>query len=256
MKVLFLVFARDDKYVDEKISELNRLDMPYLLVCGTNLNYPGVVFRNPRGKFDAINFGAEFVPRDVDVVALNDVDTKINNLQAALRQFDTKDVALVFARVSVREGPQKSFYVILDAIRRRVPINASGELMFIKRSTFAHILPVIACKAEDSYILFKVRELKHKVVFCEECSVETERTMNAEEEEDYKRRTVCGLYQALGRTRPPIPIRLFYVLLPFASPMLLVLGKKGYFWTRGIILGLADYLRGDRLGFWQQTYSK
>jgi hypothetical protein len=112
------------------------------------------------------------------------------------------------------------------------------------------------CKAEDSYILFKVMELKGRVVFCEDCYTETERTRSIEKEEDYKRRTVCGIYQALAYAKPSSFVRIFYVLLPFASPILLFLGKKGYFWMKGILLGLTDYLRGDRSGIWQPAYAK
>jgi hypothetical protein len=113
------------------------------------------------------------------------------------------------------------------------------------------IIPIKPCKAEDSYVLFKVLESRGRVVFCEECSVETVRTNAPEQEERYKRRTVAGIYQALAYTHPPYGIRLFYTLLPFASPILLVSGKKGYFWMKGILRGLADYLIGDRTGVWQ-----
>jgi cellulose synthase/poly-beta-1,6-N-acetylglucosamine synthase-like glycosyltransferase len=254
MNLFFLVLARDEKHVDEKIEELKSLGVPYLIVCGRNLNHPNVLYRKPEGKYDAINFGARFVPENADVVALNDVDTKINNFQATLQHFKRKEVALVFARVSVKEGPQRLFYVILDLIRRRLPITASGELMLIRHNVLKKILPIRPCKAEDSYILFKVLELKHKAVFCEECYVETERTKTAEKEEIYKRKTVTGIYQALAYTQPPYLIKLFYVLLPIACPLLLVLGKKGSFWMNGILLGLIDYLRGDRTGVWQPTY--
>ncbi|MDI6905796.1 MAG: hypothetical protein QMD13_10035 [Candidatus Bathyarchaeia archaeon] len=254
MKPFFLVLARDEKYVDEKIEELKTLGVPYLIVCGRSLNHPNVLYRKPEGKYDAINFGARFVPEYTDVVALNDVDTKINNFQAALQHFKRKEVGLVFARVSVKEGPQRLFYVILDLIRRKLPITASGELMLIRHDVLRKILPIRPCKAEDSYMLFKVLELKYKSVFCEECYTETERTKTAEKEEIYKRKTVTGIYQALAYTQPPYLIRLFYVLLPIACPLLLVLGKKGYFWIKGILLGLIDYLRGDRTGVWQSNY--
>jgi len=254
MKLFFLVLARDENCVDEKIEELKCLGVPYLIVCGKNLNHPNVVYREPRGKYDAINFGLNFIPKDVDIVALNDVDTKIHNIESALRCFTSEKVALVFARVSVKEGPQKSFYVLLDFIRRKVPIAASGELMLIRRNLLMNIFPLKPCKAEDSYILFKALELKYKTVFCEECYVETERTKTAEKEGIYKRKTVGGIYQALSYTHPPHFIKLFYVLLPIASPLLLVLGKKGYFWMKGILHGLIDYLRGDRTGIWQPSY--
>jgi len=250
MNLFFLVLARDERHVDKKIEELRRLGVPYLIVCGKRLNHPNVVYREPRGKFDAINFGARFVPENTDVVVLNDVDTKIHNFQAALQHFKCKEVALVFAKVSVKQGPQRLFKVLLDFIRRRLLIAADGDLMLIRYDILKRVLPLKPCKAEDSYILFKSLEFKQRVVFCEECYVETEKTKTAEKEEIYKRRTVAGIYQALGYTRPPYVIRLFYILLPFASPLLLILGKKGYYWMKGILLGLVDYLRGDRSGVW------
>jgi hypothetical protein len=249
-----LVLARDEKHVDEKVGELKSLGVPYVIVCGKRLNHPNVVFREPKGKYDAINFGFRVIPQDTDVVILNDVDTKIRNLGVALQCFNRGDVALVFVRVCVKEGPQNLFYSILDRIRRRLLITASGELMLIRYDVLKRVIPIKPCKAEDSYILFKVLELKHRGVFCEECYVETERTKTAEKEQAYKRKTVGGLYQALAHTKPPYMIKLFYVLLPIASPLLLVLGKKGYFWMSGILLGFLDYLRGDRTGLWQVTY--
>jgi hypothetical protein len=254
VKLFFLVLARNEKHVEEKIEELESLGVPYLIICGTNLDRPNVLYRKPEGKYDAINFGDRFVPENIDVVALNDVDTKIINFQAALQHFKRKEVALVFTKVSVREGPQRLFYVILDLLRRRLPITASGELVLIRRNVLKEVLPIRPCKAEDSYILFKVLEFKHRIVFCEDCYVETERTKTAEKEMIYKRKTVTGIYQALACSQPPYLIKLFYVLLPIASPLLLVLGKRGYFWMKGILLGLIDYLRGERSGVWQPTY--
>jgi len=254
MRLFFLVLARDEKYVDEKIKELNLLDVPYIIICGKRLNHPSVVYREPKGKYDAINFGFRFIPENVDVVVLNDVDTKIYNIEAALKNFSRDEVVLVFARVSVKEGPQKSFYVLLDFIRRKVSIAASGELMLIRRDVLARVLPLKPCKAEDSYIMFKVLEFRRKAIFCEECYVETERTKSAEKEEMYKRKTVGGLYQALAYTQPPFLVKLFYVLLPIASPLLLTFGKKGYFWMKGILHGFIDYIRGDRSGVWQPNY--
>jgi cellulose synthase/poly-beta-1,6-N-acetylglucosamine synthase-like glycosyltransferase len=254
MKTFFLVLARDQKHVNEKIEELKVLGVPYLIVCGQKLNHPNTVYREPMGKYDAINFGFRFVPEDTDVVILNDVDTKITNYESALRYFQSEDVALVFVRVYVKEGPQKFFYGILDGIRRRLLIAASGELMLIRYDLLKTIIPIKPCKAEDSYLLFKVLELKRKCIFSEECYVETERTKTAEKEEKYKRKTVCGIYQALSFTRTTFLIKVFYVALPFASPFLLVLGKKGYFWMKGILLGLKDFLQGDRSGVWQTTY--
>jgi hypothetical protein len=254
MNVFFLVLSKDTSHIKSKIQELNDLKMPYVIICGKRTNYANVVYRAPNGKFDAINFGSNYIPKDVDVVVLNDVDTEICNFKKSLSCIASKGIDLVFARVLVKRGPQGSFYRILDFIRRRILICASGELMLIKRDTFEAILPLKPCKAEDSYILFKALELKRKAVFCEPCYVETVRTKTIEKEEDYKRKTVCGIYQALSSTKPPFLIRFFYFLLPFATPLLLISGRKGYFWTRGIVFGFVDFLRGDKSGSWSTTY--
>lgn len=254
MKVFFVVLARDENFVKDKVKELTDLGVSYVIVCGERLNASNVVYRKPIGKYDAINFGASFVPQDVDVVALNDVDTRVHGLENVLRWFERDRVSLVFSKVVVRGGPQRLFYPFLDAIRRRVPIAASGELMLIRHDVLDDVLPLKPCKAEDSYMLFKVLELGERAAFCEESHVETERTKSPEKEETYKRKTVAGLYQALSYTKPPGTIKLFYVLLPLISPILLVLGRNGYYWMKGILLGFLDYLRGDRSGFWKPTY--
>ena len=193
MNLFFLVLAKDERYVYEKIRELSNLGVPFLIVCGKNLNHPNILYREPHGKYDAINFGARLIPESVDVVVFNDVDTKIHNFWAALQYFEKNEFALVFARVGVRKGPQIQFYVLLDLIRRRIPIAASGELMLIKHDVLKRVLPIKPCKAEDSFILFKVLEMKHKVLLCEECNVETERTKTEEKEVIYKRKTVAGI---------------------------------------------------------------
>jgi len=255
MSVFFIVVARDASVIEKKAKELDSLGYPYLIVCGEKVNHPSVVYREPKGKYDAINFGLSFIPSKVDVVALNDVDTEIHNFEAALSLLDKADFSLVFVRVHVGQGPQLTFYSFLDALRRRIPIAASGELMLIRREFLKSILPLKGCKAEDSYMLFKVLEGGGKVRFCEECFVTTERTVFAEQEEAYKRRTVGGIYQALSLARPPVVVRLFYTFLPFLCPFLLILGRKGYFWSKGILLGYVDYVRGDRSASWKKTYA-
>jgi len=255
MRVFFLVLARDRSGIDKKARELEGLGFPYLIVCGDRVNHPNVVHREPLGKYDAINFGSNHLPEDVEIVGLNDVDTEIHDLEAALRLFNQENVSLVFVRVDVKSGPQVLFYSFLDALRSRIPIAASGELMLMRCEVFRDILPLEACKSEDSYVLFKILERGHKAAFCRECYVTTKRTRNARQEEDYKRRTVGGIYQALAKTRPPVIVKLFYGVLPFLSPVLLVSGRKGYYWAKGIILGFADYLRGDRAASWKPTYA-
>lgn len=256
MNCFFLVLARDHKHVEEKIEELSYLRVPFLVVSGESLNHPNIVYRKATGKYDAINFGAKLIPKNVDVVVLNDVDTKIHNFPAALRKFTREKAALLFGKVIVKEGPQNLFYLFQDRIRRHLLIACEGELMLIRRKVLDEILPLKPCKAEDTYIMFKVLEGKHRVVFFEDTYCETERTKTGEKEEIYKRKTVGGIYQALSYTTPPPLTRLFYLLLPFMSSILLLLGSRGKHWVRGILLGFTDYLRGDRSGVWKQTYAE
>jgi hypothetical protein len=256
MKLFFVVLARGFSGVQEKISELRRLGYPYVVVCGDDVDVPNVVFRRPRGKFDAINYGLTFVPPDAEVVALNDVDTGIHNLDSALSLMEREDADLVFARVDVGSGPQLRFYSFLDGLRNMVPIAASGELMLIRRCALDGILPLQGCKAEDSYVLFKVLEKGGRALLSAECFVTTRRTALGSEEEDYKRRTVGGIYQALSLSKPPVLVRLFYMLLPLISPLLMASGKNGYYWAKGILLGYLDHLRGDRAVSWKPTYAQ
>ena len=255
IKLFFLVFARSRKYVEKKIIELNGLKIPYVIICGERMNHERVFYRTPIGKYDAINFGAKLIPKDVDIVVMNDVDTNIHNFHAALQQFKDQNTDILFATEMVREGPQSLFFHLFNPIRRRIPLAASGELMMIKHEIFEKLLPLKPCKAEDTYILFKALEFGYNVVFCEDCFAETERTKTIEGEEAYKRRTVAGIYQALSYTNPPFIIRLLYTLLPILSLLLIILGNRGYFMMRGIILGFIDYLRGDRSGVWKTDYT-
>lgn len=252
-KLFFAVFARNRKHVVEKIKELEEFNEPYIIVCGERINHSKVTYRTPRGKYDAVNFAEKLIPKDVDIVTFNDVDARIGNFQAMLRHFKDRKVAIVFASELVREGPQYLFFKIFNPIRKRIPLAASGELMMVRHHVLSEILPLKPCKAEDTYIMFKALELGYKVVFCEKCYAKTQRTKNVETEENYKRRTVTGIYQALSYTKPRFFIRMFYILLPFMSPLFLVLGKRGYYWMRGILLGVLDYMRGDRNGFWEAT---
>jgi cellulose synthase/poly-beta-1,6-N-acetylglucosamine synthase-like glycosyltransferase len=250
MEVFLVVLARDEAGVKKKVLELDRMGYPYVIVCGQKIDNSHVVHREPHGKYDAINFGMQFVPSQTDIVAFNDVDTTIHNFEAAIHAMQNMNASLVFARVDVEQGPQASFYSLLDPIRKRIPVAASGELMLVRYDSLKRILPMKGCKAEDSYILFKVLENGGKVAFCKECSVTTKRTERSSEEEHYKRRTVGGIYQALSMSKPPLIVRLFYTLLPFASPLMFAAGRNGYYWAKGILLGYVDYMRGDRSASW------
>jgi cellulose synthase/poly-beta-1,6-N-acetylglucosamine synthase-like glycosyltransferase len=254
MKLFFLVLARDRAHVFDKIKELESLGVDYRIICGERLIHPKVVYQYPKGKYAAINFGASLLTSEMDVVIMNDVDTQIHNFDLALQYFADPSVGLVFGTEFVKEGPQNLFFRILNPLRRRLPIAGSGELMLIRRRALQHLLPLKPCKAEDTYILFKLLELNYRVVFCEQCYAETKRTKTPDKEEIYKRRTVAGIYQALSYSNPPLSIRLFYILLPLMVPILLVLGRKGYYWARGILLGFLDFTRGDRIGKWKSNY--
>ena len=242
MKLFFIVPARDRRNVEEKIMELESMRVPYIIVCGEKLNHQNVVYREAKGKWDAINFGSRFIPRDADVVVLNDVDTRIHNFEHALNHLNG-EADIVYCKVNVPRGPQVKFYRIADPIRKRIHVFASGELMLMKCDVFEKVLPVPPCIAEDSYMLFKALELGYRAYFCTKAYVTTERTNNAEEEEAYKVRTTIGIYQALKYTRPPPWIRIFYKLLPVVAPLLALAGKDGTAWAKGIERALSTTLK-------------
>jgi cellulose synthase/poly-beta-1,6-N-acetylglucosamine synthase-like glycosyltransferase len=254
MKTFFIILARNAKYVAEKINELERLCVPYLVICGEKVNHPNVVYREPKGKYDALNLSKYLIPRNAEIVAFNDVDTRFGDFYPMLQYFKDSRVGIVFAPELVTAGPQTRFFTLFNPIRRVLPLAASGELMLIRQEILRKLLPMRACKAEDTYLMFKALELGYKVVFSEECPTWTERTKTGTEEEAYKRRTVVGIYQALSSTKPPAIVRFIYALLPFAGFLLVILGSNGYHWYRGILLGFLDYKRGDRSGMWKTAY--
>jgi len=208
------------------------MNVPFLVVCGEKMRHPHIIHRKARGKWDAINFGSNFLPNDAEVVVLNDVDTKIHNIgdtAALLNRFD-----LIYCGVHVSEGPQVKFYKILDPIRKKLHIAASGELMMMKKEVFERVLPIPPCMAEDSYILFKALEMGYETHFCTSMYVTTARTLHAREEEDYKARTTLGIYQALKYAKPPPWIRVFYIVLPMFAPLLAIASVDGRAWVKGI----------------------
>ena len=250
-KQFLVALARDGTYVMEKIEQLDKLGVPYCIICGEKIDHPRVMYRRRMGKYDAINYSLSVIPREAEVIIYNDVDTRIADYKPLLRHLSDKSVGMVYAPVIV-EGPQTAFYKIFNPIRGRIPLSASGELMAIRRGLLESILPLKPCKAEDTYMMFKALELGKRVVQCDECPIPTKRTRESREEQQYKRRTVTGIYQALSYTKPPMLTRFAYILLPIMSPLFLVLGTKGYYMAKGILLGTLDYLRGDRKGTWNQ----
>ena len=237
--------ARNRKYLDAKIAELQKMNVSFIIVCGEKVNHLNVVYQGNRGKWAAINLAAKFIPKEAKVIVLNDVDTKIHNLKLAFACLSER-IALVYCRVKVSIGPQVKFYKILNPLRKKFHIAASGELMLIRKEVFECVLPLPACTAEDSYILFKTLELGYQANFCTSAYVTTERTHNAKEEAAYKNRTTLGIYQALDHTKPLPVIRVFYVILPLLAPMLCLMGKDGRSWTKGINRAIKDYLTKKR----------
>jgi hypothetical protein len=232
-KSFVIVCARDATNLPQKIAELEDLGMSFLIVCGEKYDHPNVLYREANGKWDAINYACKFIPNSIKTVIFNDCDTKIYNHELALACLKTK-ADVVYCRVHVDEGPQVMFYRILNPIRQRFNVCASGELMLIKREVLGEITPIPPCIAEDSYLLFKALELGFKAYFCSEAYVTTKRTSNVKEEEAYKRRTTLGIYQALSYSNPPLIIRIFYYALPVISPLLMLAGKNGAAWAKGI----------------------
>jgi cellulose synthase/poly-beta-1,6-N-acetylglucosamine synthase-like glycosyltransferase len=244
--IFFIIPARNKENVKEKIMELENLKVNYIIICGEKLNHKNVVYRPPKGKWDAINFGSKFVPRDVNVVVLNDVDTVIHNFEHALGHLNG-EADIVYCKVNVLKGPQVKFYRIADPIRKKFHIFASRELMLMRRDVFEHVLPIPPCIAEDSYVLFKTLELGYRAFFCTKAYTTTRRTENTKEETTYKARTTLGIYQALRYTRPPPWIRIFYGLLPLFMPLLIIVGEEGRAWAKGIMRALSMALKGQYL---------
>jgi len=238
-----LVLARDAIGVPGKLEELKRTNIPFVIVCGERgkqASNPGVRYRKPVGKWDAINFGMQFIPQETELVLLNDVDTRIHFLEHALSRSTQAD--LVYCKVRVDEGPQRKFYKILDPLRQRIPMAASGELMLIKRKILASLTPIPPCTAEDTYLMFKAMETGYHVEFCTKTYVTTVRTRDASEEEIYKTRTTLGIYQALSLVRAPPLARVFYYFLPVMAPLLALMGADGRAWAKGIEQAAVNHL--------------
>jgi hypothetical protein len=246
MNLFFIILARDHRYVSEKIEEIRAFNVPFVVVCGENFNERGVIYREPKGKWDAVNFGSKFVPKETDVVLLNDVDTKIHNFEYAIAKI-MDGTELVYCRVKVSKGPQVKFYRMVNPVRKWLHLFACGELMLIRKEVFDKVLPIPPCLAEDSYILFKALELGYHANFCKETFVTTERTSNFEEEVSYKARTTLGIYQALDNANPPIVIRMIYKVLPFVSFLFTFFGEEGKAWSKGIQKAIISYKQGVKL---------
>ncbi len=240
----FIVPARNRKHLDEKIAELEKMNVSFLVVCGEKVNHPNVVYHENAGKWDAINFAVSFLPEETNVVVLNDVDTKIYNFENALSDLNS-GVDLVYCRVQVHSGPQVKFYQLLDPMRSRFHIAASGELMVMRKEVFKEVLPLPPCLAEDSYILFKTLELGYRANFCTNAYITTERTSNHQEEAAYKNRTTLGIYQALDYSKPPPIIRIFYLALPLFAPLLSLEGKDGKAWMIGINRAFKHHIKKE-----------
>ena len=73
------MLARDRRGVEEKVEELEGMRVPYVVVCGEEVDRPNVVYREARGKWDAINFGGRYIPTNTDVVVLNDMGRRLSD---------------------------------------------------------------------------------------------------------------------------------------------------------------------------------
>ena len=237
--------ARDHRWVESKIAELEKLGQPYVIICGENLNLRNVVYRKPIGKWDAINYGHGLVPPHADVVVLNDVDTRIVGFEEALACMRATALDLAYCAVKPTMGPQREFYAIADPIRKRFHIFASGELMLVRRHVLDRLIPIPPCVGEDSYLLFKALELGYKTGFLRDTYAVTQRTANAKEEQAYKERTTLGVLQALDFSNPPPWIRLFYWLTPILALLLRPVGSAGQSWSKGMLRGFRLHLRGS-----------
>ena len=242
----FVVMARDRSFVKEKTAELESLGVPFIIVCGENIQQPHVVYRAPIGKYDAINFvlQANLIPKNAKIVAFNDVDTKITGFSSMLQRFKDPNVGIAYATELVKDGPQRNFFAVFNPVRKLFPLAASGELMLIRTKLLHQILPLKPCKAEDTLIMFKALELGNKVVFCDDCFAETERTKTGQKEELYKRKTVAGIYQALSFTNPPPMVRLLYSMLPFLSIIVHCYGKRRLLHFQRNIVGFLRLQKG------------
>ncbi len=229
--------------VESKIRELESYGFPYVVVCGEEMKAKDVVFREANGKWDAINYGCEFVPKDTEVVVINDVDTTIHNVELALAS--TMNFDLVDCGVKPAEGPQRNFYAFADPLRERLHIFSSGGMTLFRKPVLDRLLPIPPCIAEDTYLLFKAMELRCRIAFKRDAYVTTFRTANATEEVSYKERTTLGILQALDYTRPPIAIRLFYRALPLLAILLMLMGENGRAWGNGITRASRLHVQGS-----------
>lgn len=241
VRAFFLVLARDQRNLSEKLDEFATLGFSnFLVICGEKVKHPRVRYREAVGKWDAINFGSKFIPSGAKLILLNDVDTEIHSLDKALLR--SREADLIYCKVKVAEGPQRGFYKILDPVRHRLHVAASGELMLINRRVFERLLPIPPCTAEDTYLMFRALQFGHRVEFCPESYVTTFRTRSAAEEQLYKARTTLGVYQALRLAKPSPAIRAFYVFLPLMAPLLAAGGGFGRSWAIGIEQAAANNL--------------
>jgi cellulose synthase/poly-beta-1,6-N-acetylglucosamine synthase-like glycosyltransferase len=238
------VLARNAKLIQTKIYEIERIGLPFIVICGENFPDSRVVQRAPVGKWDAINYGYGLIPRETDVVVLNDVDTEIHGLEHMLSSVvEGSDFA--YAAVRPSGGSQPKFYAIANPLNRVLKIFAMGELVVIRKKVLDNLMPIPPCLAEDTYLLFKAMELNYKVDFCEDAYVNTIRTSSISEEVLYKERTTLGILQALDYTRPPPWIILFYRSLPILAAMLMLGGEDGRAWARGIMRAIRLHIEGS-----------
>lgn len=242
MNPFLVILSRNGRGIKRKIDELEKLGYPYKIICGEKISHPGVVYREARGKWDAINYSEKFIPSESDTVVINDADTKIVNFEKVLSKINDND--LVYSGIEIPPSTQFGLRKFEDLLRNLINFAPNGDLMIFRRKLFNRILPLPPCVAEDSYMLFKAMELGSDIDFFYEDCIKTTKTSNLSQEKKYKERTTLGIYQALGYTHPPPHIKSFYMLLPLFASLLSIFGKKGRTFAKGIFEGYLSYRLG------------
>jgi threonyl-tRNA synthetase len=59
----FIIPARNQKNVQEKIVELEKMRVPYLIVCGERMNNPNIVYREARVSGMQLTLAVSSYPR-------------------------------------------------------------------------------------------------------------------------------------------------------------------------------------------------
>lgn len=250
--VFVIVLDKTGRFIEYYLNFLRKIGASFIIISGAKHQDGTVIYRDPRGKYDVINYSLKFIPNNASIVIFLDADVIEPPIEECVRVFRENGLDLAFPALEILDNTrQRLFTRILDEIRRHLSlITANGEMMIIKADKLPYLLPLPPCKAEDTLLLFRALERGFRVEFLSNIHVKTIRPYyTLVDEELYKRRVTCGIYQALSMVKHlPALIRIFYKVLPLLSPLLIVLERTGISFAKGIIRGYCDYLLGDRSG--------